>query len=81
MVGFVVLCFDSGKQLISKMMGQNFVYSTFQMMGLCFGNEGLNIGFDWMWNFIRVVLTQRRLQAVMRPDLVSRVFKWIQAFT
>ena len=28
MVGFVVLCFDSGKQLISKMMGQNFVYST-----------------------------------------------------
>ena len=64
MVGFVVLCFDSGKQLISKMMGQNFVYSTFQMMGLCFGNEGLNIGFDWMWNFIRVVLTQRRLKAV-----------------
>ena len=46
MVVFVVLCFDSGKQLISKMMGQNFVYSTFQMMGLCFGNEGMNIGFD-----------------------------------
>ena len=46
MVVFVVLCFDSGKQLVSKMMGQNFVYSTFQMMGLCFANEGMNIGFD-----------------------------------
>ena len=48
MVGFVVLCFDSGKQLISEIMGQNFVYSTLHDSNdgtlLCeWGNE------YWVW--------------------------------